>query len=163
MEVMKKNGFSLIELLVVISIILLTVGGGIAGFLTFNDKQTVLEGMRKVKSYFQVAQGRAQAGEIPPGCTGGLDHYAVRYHSAPCSDEICVVAVCGGGTSVVMDQSYTPVNNLTISLPGGASGVQFLVLGGGVVNSGNIEVSYSGRTYNFDVSSGGDISDGDWN
>ena len=57
-----KNGFILIELLIVLSIIILSTGGGLAAYRSFTDRQTVLQEGRKVKFVLQQAKIDAQTG-----------------------------------------------------------------------------------------------------
>jgi prepilin-type N-terminal cleavage/methylation domain-containing protein len=160
-----RKGFTLIELLIVIAIILLTVGGGIAGFISFNDRQTVLEEVKLLKTDFSTAKGKVNAGEIPVGCVGRLSSYSVRYNSALCTgNQVCLVAVCDNGASEVM--VYTREVSSSIEINSLSESVwDFLVLGGGVESDdlGDISVALNNDLiYTFQISKGGETSEGAW-
>lgn len=63
-----RAGFTLIELLIAIGIILLVTGGGMAAYIRFNDRQTVLSAARDVQAFIRAAQIKARVKETPANC-----------------------------------------------------------------------------------------------
>ena len=60
----KSSGFSLIELLVSIVIIMLLVSGAVAGYTSFIEKQRLVAVAEKIESGFREAQNRAKIGYL---------------------------------------------------------------------------------------------------
>ncbi len=65
---MKSQGFTLIELMVVITIMLLVTGSAIAGYIRFSDRREVQESARQVQQLFVLAQQKASVREVPQSC-----------------------------------------------------------------------------------------------
>lgn len=179
----KSGGFTLIEMLVVIAIIVLLVGGGIAGFLTFKDKQTILDSVKQLKTYIQLAQSYAQSGELPDtGCIGYLDTYSLRFDSADSlgctANNLCLVAICidpvGGVTQATRNEQPLPDGVTVSALPnyGLDLDFDFRILAGGVCLDGDctaagpsnstITVGYNGASYEIIIQEGGEVIDDGW-
>lgn len=71
----QKPGFTLIEMLVGISLFGIFFGLGLTQYNRFNRRQTLLEAARELKSHLRFAQQKAVAGEMDCDSTecGGLD------------------------------------------------------------------------------------------
>jgi len=67
----KSSAFSLIELLVSVTIILLMVGGALAGYTSYIEKQRLVAAAEKLESGLREAQNMAQTGYL-----GGCDELA---------------------------------------------------------------------------------------
>ena len=156
LPILSQKGFSLIELMVTVTILLLVMGGGIAGYLVFNEKQTVLEATNLLKTYFHKAQSQAKTGNI--SSCAALAGYRVTVAGSPevvTLQERCVDGSVGSSENETLSSSVsvTPVD------------VTYKVLHGGVIGaeSGlNVDVAGSNRTYRFTLTEGGEISEGDW-
>jgi len=157
-----KRGFTLIEMLVVISIMLLMVGLGIANYIDFNDRQTVLTATDELKTHLRTAQTKALAGDLG-GCAQLEGYQASSVGSDPVV--IKVTALCNdGGTGTIT--SY--------DLPAGVSvspfSIIFPVLADPICLDGNcdepnptsmnITISSNGLTYEFSIGEGGEITKG---
>lgn len=151
-----RKGFSLIELMVTVTIILIVMGGGIAGYLVFNEKQTVLESANILKAHLHKAQSQAKTGNL--GSCAALSGYRVTVAGTP--EVITIQERCIGG-GVGTSETTTLPTGVTVT----AVDVTYKVLHGGVVgaeSSLNIDVAGSNRTYRFALSEGGEMSEGDW-
>jgi prepilin-type N-terminal cleavage/methylation domain-containing protein len=60
----KSSAFTLIELLVSITIILLLVGGALAGYTRYTDKQRLVAAAEKIQSGFREAQNMVEIGNL---------------------------------------------------------------------------------------------------
>jgi prepilin-type N-terminal cleavage/methylation domain-containing protein len=152
------SGFTLIEMLVSITIMLLMVGGGIAAFVTFNEQQVVLGAAKELQGTVRAAQQRAQAATKPSDTCDKLQSYAVRAPQSP-PIEIVVVAECDSGDTTVSTVSLA--DSIALSAP---LDMSFKVLKGGVINSGDITVTSvtTGQSYTFSVTAGGEITQGEF-
>jgi hypothetical protein len=145
-------------MLVTVTIMLLMVGGGIAAFVTFNERQVVLGAARELQGTVRAAPPRAQTPTQPTGTRDKLQSYAVRAPQSP-PIEVVVVAECDSGDTTISTISLA--DSIALSAP---LDMSFLVLKGGVVNSGDITLSSvtTGQTYTFSVSAGGEITQGEF-
>lgn len=159
----KKNGFSLIELLVVISIMMLVVGGGIATYMNFNEKQTILEATNQLKSYLLQAQGNARNGVIN-SCTNPLLGYRVSASALVVPASITIQEICDNGT-LTGSVGSTNTQELSKGISVSSFSVTYKVLHGGISESGNeINVTVSGNNlnYQFKINKGGELTTGEW-
>jgi prepilin-type N-terminal cleavage/methylation domain-containing protein len=88
-------GFSLIELLVVVTITGILFGVGVAKYTDFNRSQILEQAAQELKNNLRLAQARALSGEKPSGCTV-LDGYQVSFVSGGQNDTYQIGAICGG-------------------------------------------------------------------
>lgn len=151
----KKNGFTLIELLVSVTILMLIVGGGLASYLTFNEKQQLTGAAKELQTYFRSAQTRARSGDVPSGCDT-LTAYSVQM--AQDTSIVSIRAICTNGNIVTADHNLT--GGVT---PNTAIDITFNVLKGGVSGAQNITLILGSRSYSFAVTVGGEISQGGLN
>ncbi|KUK79568.1 MAG: hypothetical protein XD95_0301 [Microgenomates bacterium 39_7] len=91
---MNKSGFTLIELLVAVGILLLLVGLGLANYISFNDRQALIQGAEQVREAMADAQNSARSGKLR-GC-GQLQSYQVTFGNSVTIQSVCAP---GGGTS----------------------------------------------------------------
>jgi prepilin-type N-terminal cleavage/methylation domain-containing protein len=148
----KKNGFSLIELMVSVTILMLIVGGGLASYITFNEKQQLSGAAKELQTYFRSAQTRARSGDVPSGCDK-LEAYSVQM--AQDTSAVSVRAICTNGNIVTADHNLT--GGVT---PNTAVDITFNVLRGGVSGAQNITLILGARSYSFAVTIGGEITQG---
>jgi Tfp pilus assembly protein FimT len=146
------RGFTLIEMLVATAISMFLVGGGIAGYIQFNDRQTVVAGGKQLHSLLRTAQKKAMVGDKPVGCDV-LHGYQVRTTNN--SGQLTVYADCN-------NQDYLVI---TENMPGSVtakstSTVVFTVLHGGVTGATTLRVGQSTTIYEIDITAGGEISHG---
>lgn len=73
-----ERGFTLIEILVVMMVMALLAGAGLASYSKFNSKRRVEQAALDFASYLKVQQKKADAGEKPAGCVVELVGYEVE-------------------------------------------------------------------------------------
>lgn len=108
---MKPKGYTLIEILVVLSIVGLIFAASFASFREFSRRQAMLSAARNLKSDIKLVQEQAIAGKKPQGCDE-LTHYALAFTAS--SYEI--TAECVNGSYAVKEVAM-PVDVTISSLP----------------------------------------------
>jgi prepilin-type N-terminal cleavage/methylation domain-containing protein len=149
------RGFTLIEVVVSIGIILVVVGTVIANYNGFNNTQTLKQAALTLKNDLRFAQNKALSGEKPTSNCTTLSGYRVTFSGANYSIQaFCTPEGLAGAES-------------TISLPNGISFtsaptfVLYRVISQGTSLTAEtpVTLSGSGRTYTLSLSPGGDVSE----
>jgi len=158
---MKKNGFSLIELLVTVIIMLILLASALGAFLSYSEKLAIITTVDELKTYFQRAQSEAKSGDLG-GCSQ-LAGYRVQTYSVGSNVELSLQPVCTAGTANAA-QTYSFSTGITVSP---ALDYTFQVLQGGVslpssAASQDITVSNSQNSYVFTIYREGRWSEGAW-
>lgn len=114
-----SSGFTLIELMVVITIIVILSGISIASYYRFSQQQSALNDARNLATEMKKIQAMARNLEYPPGCVG-LNNYELKSDcSFPATCQtMSASANCGGtlfpvfsGESVLSKgYFYTPID-----------------------------------------------------
>ena len=148
-----NQGYTLIEILVTVTIMLLLVGGGIVSYVRFNDRQTMIGTARELQGLLRAAQTKARVGDRPEGCDH-LRAYVLRL--AAQSSTVNLIADCDN--SEIIKETIELDSNITAQ---SAVDIQFQALHGGVITPQTITLqSAGGMGYEFLVSKGGEISEG---
>ncbi len=156
-----NNGYTLIEILVGLTIIGLIFGVGYVGFREFSRRQLLTSTARFIKSDLRLAQSKALAGEKPdsPNCQGSnlLNGYEFLVIN---SNTYRINALCTGGSVEVKTKELNS-NDLIIST--GINPIIFKPLGHGtnIPNPSEIvsvtQIS-TGKIISVTVTQGGEIN-----
>ncbi len=132
---MKSPAFTLIEVLIAISIVALILGFGFAGFREYSQRQVLFAVARDVKSDLRSLQQKALSAEKPAACAGKfLDGYRFDIVSAA---RYNISALCSGVGVNIEDKSLD--SGFTISAT--IDPILFKVLGQGTnIPSGSSSV-----------------------
>jgi type II secretory pathway pseudopilin PulG len=158
-------GFTLIELLVTIGILIILIGGSIAGFIRFRDNQQAFTAAKEVQQLMRLAQSKAAA-NIYPTATTTCDKivsnkYLQGYRVSNAGGIFSVSPICGSTrtsvTAATAIQTYRVPTGITTT--GGT--VDFYTLSGGAnpARTYSFRVTAGTRTHSFDVTTTGSISD----
>ena len=156
-----QGGYTLIEILTVLTIIGMLFGVGYANFRGFSQRQVVLDTNRTIQGDLRLAQQMALSGQLPddPKCTtpNTLNGYDFKVYS---TTEYKIEANCTGG--VVTSKDVFSSSGILFSAPS-PNPITFKILGNGtnIVSSSNaaIVITQTGTTNKstVTVSSGGGI------
>jgi prepilin-type N-terminal cleavage/methylation domain-containing protein len=147
-------GYTLIEILVALTIIGLLFSFGYAGFRDYSRRQAVSDTLKMIQGDLRLAEGDAITGQKPTGCNTTLDTFSFRVVS---QSEYVIEGNCGATTIPVKDVILP--SGIMISAP---ATLKFKVLGQGtnlVGASWTITVTQTGTTNtgSVTVTSGGEI------
>lgn len=153
----KIQAYTLIEILVALTIVGLLFGVGYVSFRDFSRRSAISGAAKKIQGDLRLAQGMALAGQKPSDCIANLDGYRFKVIN---STEYKIEAICGNVTSVTKDVEISSDLSLTISP---APPILFKVLGSGTdIGDGNVStltLTQAGTSNKIDIviTSGGEI------
>ena len=107
-----KQGFTLIEMIISITIMLLLLGVTIVGYTSYNDKQKVKQAASALKSDLRMARTNATSGKKPLSCTA--QETFVGYEIIFASSFYSMTPRCSDSGLIVSERN-------TIALPPGVS------------------------------------------
>src|SRR3990167_3337050 len=145
-----SRGFTMIELLVVMSVIIFISSAGVASFSGFNDTQKLQNATFDVSSLLQTAKSEAQSQVKPSStiCSGSLESYKVKFPiNNPHAYNLAVK--CSGSTS-----SYDfPLKIVPDSINIWSSDpvYTFNVLTGYVSETGTVTITAGGKTKSINI------------
>lgn len=151
---MKSSGFTLFELIVAISILILLFGLGIAGYNAFNRKDRLRQAGLTIKAHLRFAQTKAFSVDKPSsGCTtftGMRVSFTATTYSI---DHMCTEGVVGTAETITLQSgiTFSPVPSSFTFTP--LKGTISLASGQAIVLSNTVD------TYQITITGSGDISD----
>ncbi len=170
-----QTGYTLIELLIVIAILLLVLGGSIAGWLKFSEKQTTLSNAQTLQKMVRSAQVKARAKQWPSTCLNGTTKVPVIGYRVSSSvvngiTTITLTGFCNNTKATYDTASNRAVINTwqmspTLSLSANFSFDFYTNAGGVNLNTSNnpatvlIKNDLNTSCASFTVSGGGAITD----
>lgn len=164
-----KAGYTLIEILVAITIVGILFGVGYANFRSFSQRQVIINAAKTIQGDLRLVQERALAGQKPtdPACNtpNTLNGYNFKILSTGLSGtppEYEVRANCSGGIVSEPTKDVILSSDLSISIPN-PNPIIFNILGNGTnITSGQtvtltVTQNGSGSTSSITIASGGQI------
>ncbi len=152
----RPTGYTLIELIIVITIMGLLVGASIAGFNTLNKRQTATNAGKELMSVMRTAQERAVSGIKPTTCDQ-LVGYSVNGTANSGTYTLKSVCMVGGSSTSSVVKTYQLPTGVTVV---NTFSTQFNVQTGGANGTvGDISLKSSSYTFTLTVSSAGDITE----
>lgn len=153
------SGFTLIEIIMVVAIMAMMTGGAINAYSYFNSRQQLIQSAKNIQLLLREAQKRSRVGDKPS--TGCVVLQGYRVQASAGASTINLYAVCSNSLNPGINVgSVDLVGEVTLT---NAENVMYKVLTGGITGTGNIDVQVSSTNkYRFDVSAGGEISEGDY-
>lgn len=147
------RGFSLVELLVVVTIIAILSGVSLVGYNRFQDRQAALVAAYQLATDLRATQQKALSGEKPSGwcaasATDQLATWRLLFNTATTYQ---IIGVCSTNSTTI---------DKTVTLPNGAIGpngtrVDFSALTGSTTSSGTVSFAVqrtvASGTYSFSV------------
>jgi prepilin-type N-terminal cleavage/methylation domain-containing protein len=106
------KGYTLIEILIVLTIMSLLFNFGSAGFKDFSRRQALSGTAKNIQGDLRLAQANAATGQKPSGCTTTLDSYSFNVKSV---SRYTIEANCVPVSPIVKDVSLP--SGITISTP----------------------------------------------
>lgn len=144
-------GYTLIEMLIAITIIAIIFGVGYSNYRDFSRRQSLESFSQKVKGDLSLAREKSKTGEKPdnPFCTGSntLNGYSVTFRV----DGYSISAMCSGGTVSNLVSVDSP-DNITITLPS-TNPILFKVLNTGtnLTESNTITLTLENMNINSEI------------
>jgi prepilin-type N-terminal cleavage/methylation domain-containing protein len=155
-----QNGYTLVEILVTLTIIALLFSFGYASFRDYSRRQALSNAVSMIQGDLRIAQGDAVTGQKPAGCSTTLAGYNFRV-VATSPAEYIIEAVCGATTTTVKDVTMDP--GITLNTPS-PNPLLFKVLDQGTTagaGASNWKLTFTqagtNNTATVTVTSGGDI------
>lgn len=162
-----KNGFTLIELIVIISVVGVLSIVGIASFVTYSRIQSLNSAVSDFVTTIHLAKSRAQSQVKPTErCASNrqLNGYKVSVCGFPSSTCVStkdyeLTIVCEGSTVSPAIESKRLLQNITF-VSGGTTSTSFFfkVIIGGVVGAGDVVINGYGRSKTVRVDANGNIT-----
>lgn len=148
------HGFTLIELIISIAIIMLLVGGVVASYNSFNTTQLLTQTGLSLKNNLQLMRVKATAVEKPTsGCTQFLGYRITFAASSYSMQPLCTEGLVGVAQTINLPQgvSFSPVPSV----------VTFAALSGGLTGGATVNLTLIAQSssYLVQVSSNGTIID----
>lgn len=140
-----QGGFTIIELIIVITIMMVLSTFGIASFVTYSRSQDLVNAAQNVSTVLQVAKASASSQVKPSSCVSGtLNAYEVTIDPvSPQVQQYSVEPVCGSIPDVASKKMYTLPQNVSFSA---AKVLTFHVITGDVTSSATDGV-INGQSY----------------
>lgn len=160
-----STGYTLIEIMIATLIMFFIVGGGVAAYRQFDERQALTNYGRNLAIDLRETQKKAQSGEKPDSCrstqSGQSDKELEAWQIEVKDRDTYVINVLCGGQKYQISDSINLESNLLFSSNDQGKNVTFEVLTGKVTNlqSRTLTLTSGNRSFRIDVSPVGGISE----
>lgn len=161
-QLIYKKGFTMIELIVVFTVMAVLSTVGLASFVSYSRSQVLQQATNDFATLLNSAKTRA-ASQVKPTtqCSSStvLENYSVTINVSARTYSLNVT--CSGNLTVLQTNTLpqnVSFNSTTASPPTTTTNIVFLVLTGGVNGSGNVIISSYSLTKTVTVDSIGGIT-----
>jgi len=144
------SGFTVVELLIILSLMALLFTLGIAQYNRFNRSQSLVKARDELISNLRLTQSKALAAEKPNSCTEPLSGHKLKFID---NRHYKIVAVCGEEIDIKTDIALPS----GVSKQAGSNEIFFKVLSQGIESDVNLILSGFGETKTVTVSTVGEI------
>lgn len=153
--VVSQKGFTLLELIVVFSVIAILSTIGIASFVSYSRQQSLQAAVYDLTTILNLARSRAYSQVKPSECAGQtLQGYRVTISTS--SNSYALEVVCSG--FYYSQEQKSLLQPITFNATQTSSTMFFFpVVKGGVIGAGKIAVTGYGKTQTITVNAAGDI------
>lgn len=144
----KAGGFTLIELMVVISIVLIVGTYGLLAYRDFGRRQVVTQAAEQVRTVLVRTRQRALSGERPTGCSGPLSAYQFTYTNNQATYSVGPICQTSPSPETASLDPEHPSSPSVVFIQSGSSpcptSFKFNVLGNGTSLSSDCTITVSG-------------------
>lgn len=153
-----NRGYTLVEILVATVLMLTIVGGAIAAYRGYDERQKLVNAGRELANVLRDIQQKARIGDKPTQCPSNLESWLIEFTVDASNNYFYSIEASCGGEDIAkrnyqLSQAYGVMFD---SMPGQIS---FEVLTGKPDNNYTLDLTKDARTYRIEVSSGGAIRD----
>jgi prepilin-type N-terminal cleavage/methylation domain-containing protein len=145
------RGYTLLEIVIVIGILSLFVGSGMAAVVPFKERREVLSDARNMASLLKQTQVKASAIEIPSSCSN-VGEFEIEFS--------------GGGVNLLVKTSSGALCKQDTGVLNFSNGAEFVTAGSvifktpfGSANPVTVSICNYGIQYDLDVSKNGAVSE----
>lgn len=160
----RNKGFTLLEILIVMAVILLVSIGSYVGFVQFNRQQNLTSAWDTLRNNLNEARSNSMSQVILTGACNQASQtlvgHQVRFYAPPgASHYYNLEEVCSAGseTTALEKTVYLPSGVVFTSIPSPSSPLRFLIITGAVSNPVTVTIGNGKRTVNISVDSVGVI------
>jgi Tfp pilus assembly protein FimT len=151
MKKLRFSGFTLVELIIVVSLFFVTTTAGIVSFSRFSTSQVLDTSVSEMITYLSGTRSNAVSQQMQGPCTAQLQRYSVRFST---QDTYELWVYCNN-TSYLLKSERLP-NGVTFT--GGTSSEVSFDASTGTSSGGSIRMTGSGSTQVIQVDTGGNIA-----
>lgn len=149
-----KRGFTMIELIITVSISMLLIGGIVVNYNSFNDTQVLKQAGLTLKNNLRLAQVKATSAEKPEsGCTQLVGYTLTFSASSYTTQAQCTEGLVGAAVTVVLPSgvTFSPI----------PTSVTFAALTQTLLSGTPVDVTLQARSksYLIRVSTNGEVTD----
>lgn len=153
-----SQGYTLIELVVAIGIMVMLTGSSIAGYIAYNERQQVRNVTDEIVGFLESAKQKAVVRQRPEDCT-----FLRGYEVSSSELGLAMYALCSETSDGNYEVQSVPISSIELSqlVTVNTISISFLTLYDGVIidqpSNGEIDISFGDTMQTILISEGGAI------